>query len=111
MFFNPIVLLEFRRAIQDEEKICDDRAISLTSNPHALAETLKKIYREPGDGDLSQSRQLSRLRDSLEEHSHNIHLESRVKRLETRQPQTGERGLIPFTMALAAVAIINYFVV
>ncbi len=35
MFFNPVILVEFRRMVQEEEKICDDVAVALTQRPGA----------------------------------------------------------------------------
>ncbi len=74
MFFNPVVLVEFRRAIRNEEKICDDIAVSLTGKPFALAETLKKFYSRENEEDpvgRETPGQASR-KISLEEYSHNL---------------------------------------
>lgn len=111
MFFNPIVLLEFRRATQDEEKICDDMAVSLTKKPHALSETLKKLYRGTEDADLPQIRQLSNFKDSLEEYSHYMHIQSRIERLEGGSASKRGGEWFTFSFALIAIIIINYFVV
>ncbi len=102
MFFNPIVLVKFRRTVRDEEKICDDIAVSLTRDPSALAEALGKFYHHP-DGAAPLS---------LEDHSHNLHLESRIRRLElmTASAKPG-KGIAAFTITLLAITIINYFVV
>ena len=75
MFFNPVVLVKFRRAVRDEEKICDDIAVSLTRNPAALAATLKIFFQKIEDAPEPDPRKLFTLNVSLEEYSHNLHLE------------------------------------
>jgi Zn-dependent protease with chaperone function len=111
MFFNPLVLLEFRKATQDEEKICDDMAVSLTKDTHALAETLRKLYREDNAGDLPKIGQLSNFKDSLEEYSHVIHINSRIDRLEEGHVNKKGGGWVTFSLTLVTIVIINYFVV
>ena len=111
MFFNPLVLLEFRRATQDEEKICDDMSVSLTKDPHALAEALKKLYGGSEAGGLPKIGQLSNFKDSLEEYSHFIHIESRIGRLEEGHVDKKGGGWVTFSLALVTMVIINYFVV
>jgi len=111
MFFNPVVLLEFRRIVQEEEKICDDMAVSLTRKPHALSETLKKLYYKGEALQIVQLQDISRLRESLEEFSHNIHIESRILRLE--EDPVEQKGHAWFHLALvtAVIIAINYFIV
>ncbi len=112
LFFNPLVLLEFRRAAQDEEKICDDMAASFTGKPRALAETLRRLYCAPGEGGgVPQIARISNLRDSLEEYSHSIHIQGRIERLEEPAANEGRGEWVTFSLALATVAVINYFVV
>jgi len=111
MFFNPVVLLEFRKAVQDEEKICDDRAVSLTGDPCALAGTLRKIHQEPADIDLVRLHELSKLRDSLEEHSLSTHLQSRIMRLEAEGTNEAKKETGPFVVTAVIIAVINYFIV
>ncbi len=43
MFFNPVALLIFRRIINDNEKLCDDIAVSATGKRLALASALLKV--------------------------------------------------------------------
>lgn len=111
MFFNPLVLIQFRRATQDEEKICDDMAVSLTGKPYVLAQTLRRLYGGAGEGRAPQIREISRLRYSLEEYSHLTHIRSRIERLEKPAAKRGEYEWFIFTLAFAAVVVINYFVV
>ncbi len=109
-FFNPIILVKFRRAVRDEEKICDDISVSLTRNPAALAAVLKIFYRkiEIPEPDPRKS---FRPKASLEEYSHNLHLEDRIKRLEEGATDRRERWGVPFMLTLLTVAALNYFIV
>ena len=111
MFFNPVVLLEFRRIVQEEEKICDDITISLTKNPHALSETLKRLYHKDKGISPLQLRNLSEMKDSFEEYSHNIHIESRIIRLEKRPIQKTDGEWIKLILTVIVIAGISYFVV
>jgi beta-lactamase regulating signal transducer with metallopeptidase domain len=111
MFFNPVVLVKFRRAVKDEEKICDDIAVSLTHNPAALAEALKKFLHKKDEVPEPSIRKLSTSNVSLEEHSHNLHLESRIKRLESGSINTREGWGVPFIITLLVAVVLNYFIV
>jgi Zn-dependent protease with chaperone function len=111
MFFNPIVLVKFRRAVRDEEKICDDIAVSLTRNPAALAATLKIFYQKTDGAPEPDPRKLFTLNVSLEEYSHNLHLEARIRRLEAGSTDRMESWGVPFLITLLAVAVLNYFIV
>jgi Zn-dependent protease with chaperone function len=111
LFFNPVVLVKFRMAVKDEEKICDDIAVSLTQNPEALAEALKLFFHKMDEVPEPGIRKPSRSNVSLEEHSHNLHLESRIKRLESGLINTREGWGIPFALTLMAVVILNYYIV
>lgn len=107
LFFNPVVLLSFRRIVLDEEKICDDMAIASTRNPHALAETLKKLYYNPevppgGSNNESFARHQSR----------DVHVEKRIRRIEggsVQQHAGGQWGMVVSVSFL--IIAINYFVV
>jgi len=106
LFFNPFVLLEFRRIVLDEEKICDDMAIALTKNPSALAETLKKLYHKP------ETRTDGRKHDaSVAQQDDNAHVEKRIRRIEggLGQYAGGQWGKL-VAVSIANI-IINYFVV
>jgi Zn-dependent protease with chaperone function len=111
MFFNPIVLIEFRRIVHGEEKICDDLAVAMTRKPLVLAETLRKLFHRTDDLKPFHIERLAKLRSAVEEYSHNIHIESRIKRLE--QGETGHAGgeRLKFLLALSVIVVINYFVV
>lgn len=111
MFFNPVVLVEFRRMVQEEEKICDDVAVALTGKPAALAAILRKFDYKGEDVALERMKKLSSLGVALEDYSHNVHLSSRIRRLEA-EPQRQAGGEWPkFLFTLVVIGIINYFVV
>lgn len=111
MFYNPIALIAFRRVVQEEEKICDDIAVSITGEPGILAETLEKFYHKIEYADSLKLKRISDLQDSLEEYGHNVLLESRITRLrEGWSPRPGGEFL-EFSLTLLAIVIINYFVV
>jgi|Deesub1362A_J573_1020465.scaffolds.fasta_scaffold00199_15 hypothetical protein len=111
MFFNPVVLLEFRRIVHEEEKICDDIAVSITQKPDALAETLKNFYHEHEDSNLAHMKTTSTIGTTIED-SHNMLLKSRVKRLQGGQVHNNSNSeWLPFIITLAAIVLINYFVV
>jgi Zn-dependent protease with chaperone function len=111
MFFNPVVLLEFRRITQEEEKICDDITVSLTKKPHALSETLKRLYYKEKDINPLRLGNLSEMRDSMEEYSHNIHIENRIIRLEKSSTQEPRGEWFKLIVTIIIIAGINYFVV
>lgn len=111
MFFNPVVLVEFRRAIRNEEKICDDIAVSMTGDAQALAEALRTFYAsddqtEEGTPPMSRKAKLS-----LEEYSHNLQLQTRIARLERGAVNEDEGAWLPFFLAFGAIGAINYFIV
>ena len=111
MFFNPVVLVEFRRIVQEEEKVCDDIAVSLTKKPHALAEILEKFNKKTEALPLDKMKNLSALSTVVEDYSHNIHMESRIIRLEKGIGlQTGGQWG-KFVVTVVVIFVINYFVV
>ncbi len=111
LFFNPIALVEFRRVVRNEEKICDDVAVALTGRPKALAEALKKFYttRKEPEPEVQQKPLLATV--PLEEYSYNIQLNSRVTRLEQHSPSAGGNRWFLLIAAFLIVVCVNYFVV
>lgn len=87
MFYNLVVLVEFRRIIHEREKLCDDIASSITGKPLAFASSLVKVFRiarSNGFAHRSQSSLRSRVLSivhNLESHSHKIQVENRVIRM------------------------------
>lgn len=111
MFFNPVALIEFRKIVQEDEKICDDIAIFLTRKPSAMAETLKKLYYTTEDLHPLRAGKLSNLKSALDDYSHNMLIESRVLRLERESPNMTDGEWVKFAATLILITIINYFVV
>ncbi|NJD62898.1 MAG: hypothetical protein FIA93_09305 [Deltaproteobacteria bacterium] len=111
MFFNPVALVEFRRSVQEDEKICDEMAASFTKKPLELAGALRKLYLDPGPAEDAGTDGGSRVSDRIEEYSHRLNIESRIARLENR-PGSPSGGDWPvFLLTLCAVIVIDYFVV
>lgn len=112
LFFNPVVLLEFRRIVREEERICDDIAVSLTGNSRALSEALRKLHPHTGLFSRMPGKTLVQAKASLEEYGHALQLDTRIRRLEQGEAgkDTGSHWL-PLGMTALAVVLINYFVV
>jgi Zn-dependent protease with chaperone function len=106
-FLNPIILMEFRRFIQEEEKICDEVAVELTGNRAAMAGALKKFFaggeaeEPPGDAPIGSR---------IEEYGHTLLIENRIRRLEA-EPAAEANSTAVFCFALAAILGICYYVV
>ncbi|MEW5744334.1 MAG: M56 family metallopeptidase [Nitrospirota bacterium] len=111
LFFNPVILLEFRRIVQEEEKICDDMAASMTRKPGVLAATLKKLYLDCGRSESTGPEKRVPVREALENYSHAVHIQSRVARLEQWQAEPRGGRWFPFAATFTAIAAINYFIV
>jgi Zn-dependent protease with chaperone function len=112
MFFNPIVLLVFRRIVQDDEHICDDITVSLTGSPLVLASTLKVFYSSHSEFFSDPFGGVKAMREGMENYSHNLLLKERIARLEHTESY-GDREFEwgKFLFTIAVVAVINYFVV
>jgi Zn-dependent protease with chaperone function len=111
MFFNPVVLMEFRRAAQEEEKVCDEFAASVTRNRGALVQALRKLYLQPEEPPPPHGRKTRKTAKEIEERSHRLNIESRIARLESgEEHDPGIRWLVPAAVTVAAV-LINYFIV
>ncbi len=111
MFFNPVVLMEFRRIVQEDEKICDDFAVSLTRNPLALSESLRKLYLDEEESKPGKAKDIMSEMEALEGYSHRLNIESRIARLEKGYANTGDKGWFAFALALAVALVMNYFIV
>lgn len=111
MFFNPVVLMEFRRAAQEEEKVCDEFAVSITRNRSALVQALRKLYLPPEEPPPPGGRRTRKTAREIEERSHRLNIESRISRLESGEDHDpGIRWLVPTAVA-AATVLVNYFIV
>jgi len=112
MFFNPIVLVVFRRIVQDDEHICDDITVSLTKSPRVLASTLKVFYASHSEFFSDAFVGVKALQEGVENYSHNLLLKERIARLESEKGYTDrEFEWGRFLLTMAVVAVINYFVV
>jgi Zn-dependent protease with chaperone function len=111
MFFNPVVLMEFRRIVQEDEKICDDFAVSLTRNPLSLAESLRKLYLAENEEKPGKAKDIMSEMEALEVYSHRLNIESRITRLEKGYANTGDSGWFATALTLAVALVINYFIV
>lgn len=106
MFFNPVAMIEFRRLAQEEEKACDDYAVSLTGKPLALAEAIGMLRPvPPSDAEKPHAAEIA-----LEDYGHDILLKSRMLRLREISSDIALWG-IPHVATLAAFAGIAYYVV
>jgi Zn-dependent protease with chaperone function len=111
MFFNPVALMEFRRAAQEEEKVCDEFAVSVTRNRRDLVQALRKLYLQPEDPPPPRGGRTRKTAREIEERSHRLNIESRISRLESGEDHDpGIRWLVPAAVTVAAV-LINYFIV
>lgn len=111
MFFNPVVLMEFRRAAQEEEKVCDEFAVSVTRNRRGLVQALRKLYLPPEAPPPPPGRKTRKTAKEIEERSHRLNIESRISRLESGEDHdSGVRSLVPAAVTVAVV-LINYFIV
>ena len=112
MFFNPIVLIVFRRIVQDDEHVCDDITVSLTKSPLVLASTLKVFYSSHSEFFSDAFSGVRALQEGIENHSHNLLLKERIARLESEKGYTDKEFEVgKFLLITAVVAVINFFVV
>jgi len=111
LFFNPVTLLEFRRIVQEDEKICDDYAADLTGRPAALAEALKRLYLTEREEKAGRGKTIMEEMEALESYSHRLHIESRIERLQEGIPSSGKGEWFAAILAGIAVVLTNYYVV
>jgi len=111
MFFNPVVLVEFRRAIRNEEKICDDIAAAITGKPAILADALKLFYSPADEVEGEQLAAPPPLKVRLEEYSHTLQLETRIARLEQWTGRAESDGWLPLFLSMGVIVAVNYYVV
>lgn len=111
MFFNPLVLMTFRRIVQEDEKICDDVAVSVSGDPGALAGTLRKLYVRGAEQGAPDGRNSVPSMEDLEAASHRLNIESRVARLEKEDVGPGDAEWFGFVVTGVVVAVVSYYVV
>lgn len=110
MFFNPVVLVKFRGVVRDEEKICDEMAVSLTGDREALASALEHFLQPPAEKPALEHQSLQTFTSNLEQQSHWEHLQNRIARLR-QPPAPAEGGTAALAVSVAVVLVLNYFIV
>ena len=111
MFYNPVAMLEFRKLAQEEEKVCDDIAISMTGNPEALAETVELFRPDPEDFNHdTDGRKAGGIASALEHYGHDLLLRSRILSIGERRQDDGQWG-ISYAVTLALIVVINFYIV
>ncbi len=108
MFYNPVILMEFRRIVQEEEKICDDLAVAMTGDRADMAGALCRFYGD--DAATPPSGEAERFQDRIEEYSHSLLIESRLTRLREPAPPDAA-GPGAFLVVLATILTVNFYVV
>ncbi len=109
-FFNPVILIEFRRMLEEEEMICDDAAVRMTGRSLELASALEKIYMRETGG-VENTGGIYSLKRGVQEYTHRMVIKRRKERLSRdRIDQDGERWF-EFILTLIAVTLINYFII
>ena len=112
MFFNPVVLMAFRRAVQEDERICDEMAVSLTGDRAALADTLRTLYLWPGDpGGPGGGRNVLHVVEDMDRYSHRLNIETRIAGLADGSGAAEDGGWLALASSLAVAAALNYFIV
>ncbi len=111
MFFNPVVLMAFRRAVQEDERICDEMAVSMTGDRAALADTLRTLYLAPDDEAPAGRRSAMRLAEDMDRYSHRLNIESRIRGIGEESGGDDDRGWLAFASSFAVIAALNYFIV
>lgn len=111
LFFNPVTLLEFRRIVQEDEKICDDYAAKLTGRPADLAEALQRLYLTGKEEKAGRGKTIMEEMEALESYSHRLHIESRIERLQAGVPPAGKGEWLAAILAGIAVVLTTYYVV
>jgi len=110
MFYNPVILMEFRRIVQEEEKICDDIAAAMVGDRTAMAGALRKFSLVDQEHLSDDAGAEQRLRERIEEHSHSLLIEDRLTRLEA-PPEPEARMSVVFVIVLLTILAVNFYVV
>jgi Zn-dependent protease with chaperone function len=110
-FFSPATLVEFRKVVEDEEKICDDSAVDITGKPGALAGVLKKLRHSTAESDSVRGGNPKEMMHAIELYSHDMLLKRRIHRLDHAPEENVESCWLRFAATLATVLAVNYFVV
>ncbi len=101
LFFNPVVLIHFRKAVEEEEKICDDLAVEWTGSAETLAETLEKFYLVEEQRSIKQ----------IQEFSDTFLIKNRIQRLRRRDDKRTLLFWPKFILIAGTITFINYWIV
>ena len=111
MFYNPIAMLEFRKLAQEEEKVCDDIAISLTGNPDALSSAVEMFRPDPEDLTHGpDAKKTGGIASTIEHYNHDLLLQSRILSIGERRQDDCHWG-VSYFMTLAFIVVIDFFIV
>ena len=100
-FFNPIILYEFRRLLQEEEKICDLIASKQISSKRTLADALYILFIKNRKKYIKAS--------NFKEYSAYYNIRKRIKALRLKEENNNYFILLIITVLL--IIVINYFIV
>ncbi len=110
LFFSPGTLVAFRKAAAEEEKICDDWAVDATGRPDALAAVLEKLRHS--DAYEIEDREAGEAQRSFEQVSYDLMVQERIRRLVDGESTAADAGdWLKFAVTVAAIAILNYYIV
>jgi Zn-dependent protease with chaperone function len=111
MFYNPIAMLEFRKLAQEEEKVCDDIAISLTGNPAALSSAVEMFRPDPEDlAHGPDAHNSGGIASTIEHYNHDLLLKSRILSIGEPRQNDCHWGASYF-VTLLFIVVINFFIV
>ena len=112
MFFNPVVLMAFRRAVQEDERICDEMAVSLTGDRAALADTLRTLYLGPRDPEApGGGRSVLHVVEDMDRYGHRLNIETRIAGIADGSGTAEDGGWLALASSLAVTAALNFFIV
>jgi len=112
MFFNPVALLEFRKIVQEEERICDEIAVELTGgDTRPLASALARLMVHHSDDADQDGAGIGNALESIENYSHDMQMRNRIKRLLERRAGPDSAGWLHYAAAVVTTVAICYFVV
>jgi Zn-dependent protease with chaperone function len=110
LFFSPGTLVAFRKAAAEEEKICDDWAVTATGRPDALAAALEKLRHS--DAYEIEDRDAGEAQRSFEQLSYDLMVQERIRRLADGESTTAAKGdWLKFAVTVASIAVLNYYIV
>jgi Peptidase family M48 len=110
LFFSPGTLVAFRKAAAEEEKICDDWAVEATGRPDALAAVLEKLRHS--EAYEIEDREAGEAQRSFEQASYDQMVQERIRRLADGDSSAANVGdWLKFAVTVAAIAILNYYIV